>query len=145
MKLYIFRHSEEIPIKILTDICQQIVRIMGIQTVIINESIGQADLNGLAPLSTFSDKNGDPFVALVFTIHSPHEGVLGEGIQRNRCALSPYFEDKNRTLQLSLHELGHIFEASHCNIKSCLMFPYYAPLELADRNLCDITCPTCYQ
>ena len=143
MRLCIFRQSDDIPAGQLADVCRTVGGILGVTPAAVEEPLCETDPGRFFEISASFLERGEAIVAIVFTTGNCGEGVLGEGVQRSRGAWVKFSPDKNRTVQTTLHEIGHICEASHCTDKTCLMFPYYVPRPIDGQVLADLLCRSC--
>lgn len=87
------------------------------------------------------------------TAYDKSLSIEGIGIQPNNIALVSYQENSvSKTVLLIAHEIGHVFGASHCNNKSCVMGITYenGRAKYAWKNFSrpktntDLFCPGCY-
>lgn len=150
MRLYLFRHRDEIPMDTLKLMAERTTKVLGIETIVfeepLNMDVKEADMGRLLKISDSFLERGEPIVAVVFTNESGmHEGILGEGSERSRGVWVRASGDLNKTFLSCLHELCHVFEADHCARRECLMYPFYTPRPMEGMALESLMCGSCLQ
>jgi len=146
VRLYYFRASSEIPVRGMERVAEKVGNVFGVDYSIFSGPVyGDVDSVTMKQLLRVSDRfldRGEPVVAIVFTEESVDDReILGEASQLDRGAWVRWSGDVQRVTITTVHELGHLCDASHCVNESCVM--YYAYREHSKLSFNDLFCEKC--
>jgi hypothetical protein len=111
----------------------------------ISRSVDEVTVEDLLRISDQFLERGEPVVAVVFARSgvADDEAILGQGSELHRGAWVRWTDDVGRTALITLHELGHICDADHCGIESCLMFHTLRDHDIRRISLEGLFCSKC--
>ena len=148
MRLYFFRATPEISLEDMRKVARRVGHIFGVDYSIFTGPVaGSPDqatcVEDLLSISDQFLERGEPVVAIVFINAEVQEDepILGQSSEPNRGAWVRWSSDLNRVVYTTVHELGHICEADHCERESCVMYPVYR--ERGGSSMEELFCGKC--
>lgn len=148
MRLYLFRHTDKIPMDTMKIMAEKTINVLGIDAVVFEEpvkiEVKEMDICKLLKITDAFLERDEDVVAAVFTNERlVDEEILGEKTERSKGFWVSVSNDESKTFAAFMHQLGHIFEACHCTDRECFMYPYYSKNPAEDTELDNVMCSSC--
>ena len=148
MRLYIFRHTDDIPMDAVASVAGKIRTALGVDAVVFEAPVKteakEMDMEKLLGISDAIIERDEPVAAVVFTKEKlEDEGIPGDGPERNVGIWVRTTGDAHETFLACMHELGHVFDSDHCAKRDCLMYPYTTRRTDENASLESLFCGSC--
>jgi hypothetical protein len=148
MRLYIFRHTDDIPMDAVASVAGKIRTALGVDGVVFEAPVKtgakEMSMEKLLKMSDGLLEREEPVAAVVFTAERHlDEGIPGDGPERNVGIWVRTTGDAHETFLACMHELGHVFDSDHCAKRDCLMYPYATRRTDENASLESLFCGSC--
>lgn len=130
MKLCFFRSASNIPVEAVEEVAERVGRVFGVDYFVFTGpilcSVEEVSIEDLLSISDRFLERGEPIVAIVYTREKVEDyAIYGLSSEASRGAWVWWNDRIEQIVTVTIHELGHICEADHCDNEYCVMYPIY--------------------
>lgn len=146
MNIHLCRENQQIEVATLKKIGEHISRIIGAECYIEDNIISASSITQLQSMVDKSlEEKRQPLIFVLYTNHNIKEESATLGLAFIRVAIVKHENTQVKKMVLTtLHEIGHLCDARHCQNPACLMYFQHQPLPIDNSTFSELLCSRCF-